>query len=67
MAAGIEVALAHTERTTGRQDTQHLASDVIAQQIIKVYAQTTGHNIQQFPKETGDEQIAKETPYAQKQ
>jgi teichuronic acid biosynthesis glycosyltransferase TuaC len=65
MAAGIEVALAHTERTTGRQDTQHLSSNVIAQQIMRVYEQATGIQIQQQPKESKGEQSTKERAYVQ--
>ncbi|GCE03729.1 glycosyltransferase [Dictyobacter aurantiacus] len=66
MAAGIEVALAHTERTTGRADTQHLRGSIIAQQIIDVYEKATGLKIPR--KTTGateNETQLKETTYAQ--
>ncbi len=39
LAAGLQRALEHTGPTTGRQDTQHLASSVIAQQVIELYEQ----------------------------
>jgi teichuronic acid biosynthesis glycosyltransferase TuaC len=45
MAHGIEIALAHTGRTTGRDDIQHLNSDLVAQRIIDVYAQVTDYKI----------------------
>jgi len=39
LAVGLQRALEHTGSTTGRQDTQHLASIVIAQQVIELYEQ----------------------------
>lgn len=39
LAVGLQRALEHTEPTTGRQDTQHLASTAIAQQVIELYQQ----------------------------
>lgn len=65
MAAGIELALAHTERTTGRQDMQYLASNVIAQQIIRVYEQATGIKLQHPQQEIEREQATKERAYVQ--
>lgn len=63
MAAGIQVALAHTERTTGRADTQHLDSKAIAQRIIDVYEKATGLKI---PRNTMAVELpVKETAYAQ--
>ncbi|GCE25385.1 hypothetical protein KDA_08690 [Dictyobacter alpinus] len=62
MASGIEVALAHTERTTGRADTQHLDGSVIAQRIIDVYEKATKMKIPRQPVATTPE---KETAYAQ--
>ncbi|GCE17407.1 glycosyltransferase [Dictyobacter kobayashii] len=52
MAAGIEVALAHTERTTGRADTQHLDSKAIAQRIIDVYEKASGLKIPAKPRQS---------------
>lgn len=43
MAAGIEIALARTARTTGRQDIGYLDSAVIAQRVIAVYKKVIGH------------------------
>ena len=37
LADGLQRALEHTGPTTGRQDTQHLASAVIAQKVIELY------------------------------
>lgn len=39
LADGLQRALEHKEPTTGRQDTQHLASTAIAQQVIELYKQ----------------------------
>jgi len=39
LADGLQRALEHTGPTTGRQDTQHLASAVIAQRVIELYEQ----------------------------
>ena len=63
VARGIEVALAHTERTTGRQDISHLESAVVARQVIDVYAQATGKNIQHA---THTEPETKDIIYAEK-
>ncbi|GAC1367303.1 MAG: hypothetical protein NVS2B12_09840 [Ktedonobacteraceae bacterium] len=41
MATGLEKALAHTERTTGREDIKHLASSVIAERVIALYDQAS--------------------------
>ncbi|GCF08221.1 glycosyltransferase [Dictyobacter arantiisoli] len=65
MAAGIEVALAHTERTTGRRDTQHLSSSNIAQQIINLYEKVTHKKIQRKLKPTENISAQEETAYAQ--
>ncbi|WP_165423299.1 glycosyltransferase [Ktedonosporobacter rubrisoli] len=37
LAAGLEKALLHTERTTGRQDTAHLDGKVLVKQVIAMY------------------------------
>jgi teichuronic acid biosynthesis glycosyltransferase TuaC len=37
LAAGLEVALRHTEPTTGRSDIRRLESSIVAQQIMTVY------------------------------
>jgi teichuronic acid biosynthesis glycosyltransferase TuaC len=37
LAAGLEVALRHTEPTTGRSDIRHLECSVVAQQVIAAY------------------------------
>ena len=63
MAQGIEVALAHIERTTGRQDIQYLDNTVIAQQILAVYEQITGRQL--LPPASG-RAIQKDTTYANK-
>jgi len=63
MAQGIEVALAHTERTTGRQDIQYLDNTVIAQQILAVYEQITGRQL--LPPAPG-RAVQKDTTYANK-
>lgn len=41
LAIGLEKALLHTERTTGRADIQYLDSAVVAQQVIDVYKYAT--------------------------
>ncbi len=73
LAAGLEKALAHTERTTGREDMRHLDSAVIAQKVIAVYELATGKGVnvanaeqrQQGPEAPGnsikEEMYAKET------
>jgi len=53
LAQGLEKALAHTERTTGRDDIKHLDSSVIAQRVIAVYEQATGKKIvRKLPEES---------------
>ena len=42
---GLDKALAHTERTTGRDNIRHLDSSIIAQQVIAVYERVTGKKI----------------------
>ncbi len=51
LAQGLTKALAHTERTTGRDDIKHLDSSVIAQRVIAVYEQVTGKKIASKPLE----------------
>jgi glycosyltransferase involved in cell wall biosynthesis len=41
MATGLEIAFAHTERTTGREDIKHLDSAVIAHRVLALYDQAT--------------------------
>jgi teichuronic acid biosynthesis glycosyltransferase TuaC len=42
LASGLEKALHHTERTTGRADIQHLSSEIVAQRIIAIYQTVIG-------------------------
>jgi glycosyltransferase involved in cell wall biosynthesis len=42
LASGLEKALHHTGRTTGRADIQHLNSETIAQRIITIYQKAIG-------------------------
>jgi glycosyltransferase involved in cell wall biosynthesis len=39
LAAGLEVALRHTEPTTGRRDIAHLEASVVAKQVIALFEQ----------------------------
>jgi len=39
LARGLEKALLHTERTTGRADIRHLDSQVIVEQVLELYEQ----------------------------
>jgi glycosyltransferase involved in cell wall biosynthesis len=61
LAAGIEKALAHTARTTGRDDIKYLDSSVIAQRVIAVYEQASGKKIRS---ELASESRAKDEVYA---
>ncbi len=63
LAQGLEKALAHTERTTGRDDIKHLYSSVIAQRVIAVYEQITGRKIASEPTKEPD---IKDKMYAEK-
>ncbi|MBE3561157.1 MAG: glycosyltransferase [Ktedonobacteraceae bacterium] len=42
LADGLEKALRHVERTTGRNDIQHLKSSFVAQRVINVYKKILG-------------------------
>jgi Glycosyltransferase len=63
MARGITIVLAHTGRTSGRQDIRHLDNTVIAQQIIAVYEQITGRQLHQS---VPDETVQEDSTYAHK-
>jgi glycosyltransferase involved in cell wall biosynthesis len=60
LAEGLEKALRHSKRTTGREDIQHLDSAVVAQQVINVYKKAIGKYVEdgevgtitKHPKET---------------
>ncbi len=64
LAVGIEKALAHIERTTGRDDIKYLDSSVIAQRVIAVYEQVTGKKIQGEAMEAMGEFSVKDEVYA---
>ena len=49
LATGLEIALRHTEPTTGRIDTSHLSSSAIAKQLIAMYEQLTSTRIESKP------------------
>jgi teichuronic acid biosynthesis glycosyltransferase TuaC len=49
LATGLEIALRHTESTTGRIDTSHLSSSAIAKQLIAMYQQITSTRIESKP------------------
>jgi len=49
LATGLEIALRHTEPTTGRIDTSHLSSSAIAKQLIAMYEQITRTRIESKP------------------
>ncbi len=61
LAAGIEKALAHSARTTGRDDIKYLDSSVIAQRVIAVYEQASGKKIRS---EVTSESSVKDEVYA---
>jgi len=42
LTSGLEKALNHAGRTTGRADIQHLSSDIVAQRIIMIYQKAIG-------------------------
>jgi teichuronic acid biosynthesis glycosyltransferase TuaC len=45
LAAGLEIALQHSEPTTGRTDTSHLSSSAVAKQLIAMYEQIANKRI----------------------
>jgi len=62
LAAGLEKALLHTERTTGREDIQYLDSALIAKKVIAVYQKAIG---KQVGEEGAVSSSTKEKVYAQ--
>lgn len=44
LAAGLEKALLHTERTTGRADTAHLSNMALVQQVVAMYKHALQRN-----------------------
>jgi teichuronic acid biosynthesis glycosyltransferase TuaC len=47
LAEGLEKALRHSKRTTGREDIQHLDNAVVAQQVINVYKKALGKEVEE--------------------
>ncbi len=63
LAAGLQRALEHIGPTTGRQDTQHLASAVIAQQVIELYEQILSKQGRRKSQEGAREHSPKDKAY----
>ena len=60
LAAGLERALLHRERTTGRADTAHLDSKVLVRQVVAMYEQAIQKKRRLFSRKAAQQQRTKE-------